>query len=132
MKAKKRIGHLKVLLQAANTTYRNGDQQKYEQDASTIYSRLRETWERGVEEVLLNGIIERFRNSIQTQRVSQLVDICPGDCKALEAGMKKCSKFTGHDQSPAENAPFPKPSELEKDIKVLEKWIDKIRSRRKK
>ncbi len=133
MKAKKRIGHLNVLWQAADTTYRNGDQQKYEQDASHIYGLLRETWEQGVEEVLLNGIVERFRESIQTQRVSQLVDICPDDCEALDAGMKKCSKFlTGHDQSPAENAPFPKPEELRKDINELDEWIKKILSRRKK
>ena len=81
MKVKDRIGHMKHLWQGADKRYRNGAQVQYEQDASYIYGLLRESWERGVEEVLLGGAVERYRNSVQTLRVSALADISEDDCK---------------------------------------------------
>ncbi len=132
MKVRNRIGHLKDLWQAADTTYRNGDQETYERDASYIYGLLREAWERGFEEVLLDGTVERYRNSIQTQQVSRLADICAADCNAFDYGMTKCSKWLpGHDQSAAENEPFPQPTELEEDITALDDWVQAIRNRRR-
>ena len=131
MKVRDRIGRLKHLCQGAGATYRKGDQGRYEQDASVIYGLLREAWERGVEEVLLGGIVERYRNTIQTQQVSALVDICPADCEALNAGMTKCSKWLpGHDLAPAESEPFPDPIEVDTDIKAFEDWVQRIRKRR--
>ena len=131
MKVRNRIGHLKDLWQTAEKTFRNGDQEKYEQDASYIYGLLREGWERGLEEVLLGGTVERYRNTIQTQQINQLADIDASDCKALDQGMTKCSKWLpGHDLSAAENEPFPEPKELEEDIKALEDWVQVIRKRR--
>ena len=131
MKTSARISHLNALWQGAERTLSNGDQGKYEREASYIYGLLREAWERGVEEVLLAGTVERYRNSVQTMRASQLADICPNDCKALEAGMTKCSKWLpGHDQSAADNSPFPEPSEVKEDIKALDDWIRRIRKRR--
>ena len=133
MKVKNRIGHLKSLQQAADEIYRTGDTEKYEKDAQYIYGLLREAWERGFEEVLLGGAVERYRNSVETQRARQLADISEGDCRALDAGMTKSSRWlSGHDQAPAENAPVPDPQELEDDIKALEDWIGEIRKRRQK
>jgi hypothetical protein len=132
MKVKDRIGHLKDLRQAATKLHKDGNQQEYERAASIIYGLLREAWERAVEERLLNGVVERYRNSVETHRAKHLGDICEEDCKRLDAGMSKCSRWlTGHDQAAAENAPFPEPSELEQDIKALEDWVEEIRKRRK-
>ena len=131
LKVSARISHLNALWQDADKTLRNTGQEKYERDASMIYGLLREAWERGVEEVLLAGTVERYRHTVQTQRANQLADICAGDLKALDAGMTKCSKWLpGHDQSPAENSPFPIPSELKSDIKALDDWVRGIRKRR--
>ena len=132
MKVKERIGHLKDLWQDADKTYRDGDQEQYKHDASYIYGLLREAWERGFEEVLLSGTLERYRRTVQTQHASELADICADDIKALEDGMTKCSRWLpGHDQSPAENTPFPDPDKLKEDIKVFDDWVKGIRSRRK-
>ena len=131
MKVRNRIGHLKDLWQAADGTFRKGDQEAYERDASYIYGLLREAWERGFEEVLLGGTVERYRNTIQTQQINQLADIDASDCKALDQGMTKCSKWLpGHDQSAAENEPFPEPKELAADIEALDGWVRAIRKRR--
>ena len=133
MKVKDRLGYLRELWQSADKLHRDGQQQEYERNASYIYGLLREAWERAVEEVLLAGIVERYRNSIQTQQARHLADICERDCKDLDAGMTRCSKWlTGHDQAAAENAPFPEPSELQGDIKALDDWVQEIRKRRQK
>ena len=131
MKVRDRIAHLNALWQKASTIHRTGDQEMYEKDTSYIYGLLREAWERGFEEVLLAGTVERYRNSVQTMHATQLSDICHEDCKALDAGMTKCSKWlAGHDQSPADNSPFPDPSEVKEDIKALDEWAKGIRKRR--
>jgi len=131
MDVKKRVGHLKDLRQDAEKLHRDGKQAEYERAGAHAYGLLREAWERAVEEVLLNGVVERYRNSIQTQRAKCLGDVCDVDCKALDEGMKKCSKWiTGHDHAAAENTPFPDPAELEADIKALEDWVATIRKRR--
>ena len=132
MPVKKRIGQLKKLAQEAGRDYRKGHQDEYEVGGSQIYGLLRESWERGVEEVLLGGTVERYRHSIETNRAMKLSDIRTDDLTALKNGMTKCSIWlAGHDPAPGGNSPFPDPTELEADIKALETWVGKIHRRRK-
>jgi hypothetical protein len=131
MKVSARIGHLKQLAQNVAPLHRGGQQTEYEAKAAHIYGLLREAWERAVEEILLNSVVERYRNSIETNRAECLSDICEKDCKGLNEGMTKCSRWlAGHDQAAADNASFPEPAELEQDIQVLEDWVKLIRQRR--
>ena len=133
LKVSKRIGHLKNLLQDAEKLHRNGHQDAYEKDASLIYGYLREAWERGLEEVLLGGVVERYRPSIQTRRVALISDIRPEDCEAVETAMTKCSKWLrGHDQAAAARADIPEPAVLRADIEALADWRAEIRNRRTK
>ena len=132
LKVSKRIGYLKKLLQEADKLYRDEHQAAYEGKASLIYGLLRETWERGLEEVLLEGVVERYRPSVRTQQVTKIADITKEDCKTIETAMAKCSKWLpGHDQAAAARADFPEPSELNTDIEALESWVNSIRKRRK-
>ena len=118
-------------LQDATSIFNSGDREKYEWEASKIYGLLREAWERGLEEVLLDGTVERYRKSIQTGQISNLSDITIDDCRILESGMTKCSTWLpGHDLAPAENEPFPEPTELSEDIKMFDDWVKSIRKRR--
>ena len=118
-------------LQQADKLFREGHQKEYEKEAGHIYGLLREAWERGLEEVLLGGVVERFRASIQTQQIGKIADITPEDCNAVEVAMTKSSKWlTGHDQAPAARQDIPEPSELRQDIEALTNWVSKIRKRR--
>lgn len=129
---KKKIGWLKNAHQAANKLFRDGHQDAYEREAKHLYGLLREAWERGLEEVLLNGIVERFRPSVQTLRLSMVADITDEDCQALDAAMAKCSRWLpGHDQAAAARAPMPEPTELKDDIEALENWTATIHKRRR-
>ena len=133
LRVRSRIGHLKQLLQAAEKLHRQGHQGPYEAEASFIYGLLREAWERGIEEVLLGGVVERFRPGVQTLQVNQIADITNEDCKAVERAMTKCSKWLpGHDQAPAAPSEMPEPSEIHADIEALNEWVSEINKRRRK
>lgn len=127
----KRIGFLKKSWQAADKLFRDGHQTLYEKEAIHIYGLLRESWERGLEEVLLGRVVERYRTGVQTQQIEKIADITPEDCKAVDIGMTKCSKWLpGHDQAPAAKEDVPEPDELKVDIEALESWVKAIRKRR--
>jgi len=128
---KKKIGYLKNCWQAADKFSRDGHKDAYDKEAKYLYGLLREAWERALEEVLLGGVIERYRPGIQTQQITQIADITAEDCKAVETAMTKCSTWLpGHDKAAADRAPVPSPSELNADIDTLASWVTTIRKRR--
>jgi energy-coupling factor transporter ATP-binding protein EcfA2 len=129
----KRIGALRAWLQTARKVLKDEGAAAYELYATRIYARLRQAWERAVEEVLLNGVVERFRDSVQTQKLKRAADVTATDYDAVEAGMTKCSKWEGgHDHALAMNEPVPLPDEVDADIKALDDFIRGIEKRRKK
>jgi DNA repair ATPase RecN len=131
MPVKGKIGYLKNRWQGAEKLSRNGNEEAYEHEAKYIYGLLREAWERALEEVLLGGVVERYRPSIETKRLAPLADITEEDCKTVEAAMTKCSAWLpGHDQAAAARAPVPGAVELKNDIEALEGWVRGIRGRR--
>jgi len=126
----KRIGVLRKELQTAAALLRKGDRPTYEQKAEWIYERLRQSWERAVEEVLLNEVVVRFGDGVSTQRLKVLTDITDGDVQCVDSQMSYCSSFV-HDESGAVNSGIPDPPVVEADIKKLEDWVDIVRKRRK-
>lgn len=132
MRAKDRIGVLKRKCQEAGKLFRTGPREAYDKEAIFIYGLLREAWERALEEILLAGIVQRYRPSIQTRQVGVLSDITKADCETLDAGMAKSSRWLpGHDQAAAENVDVPDVDELAKDVAELEDWVKSITKRRK-
>jgi hypothetical protein len=108
MNVRQRLGVLRNRWQAVNKQYTKGDPDEYERAGRELYGLLRESWERGVSEVLLNDVVERYRPSIETKKVAPLHDIREADCKAVEAGMTECSRWIrGHDGAIADGSPFP-------------------------
>src|SRR6266849_59383 len=126
----KRVGLLRNELQAAATVLRKGDRAAYEQKAEWIYERLRQSWERAVEEVLLNEVVVRFGDGVSTQRLKALTDITDADVQCVDTEMTYCSSFV-HDESGAVNAGIPVPPVVEADIKRLDDWVTALRKRRK-
>jgi hypothetical protein len=76
---------------------RKGDRATYGQKAEWIYERLRQSWERAVEEVLLNEVIVRFGDGVSTQRLKPLTDITEADVQSVDTEMSYCSSFV-HDE----------------------------------
>lgn len=97
-----------------------------------LYTQMRDTWERIVEEILLNRVVQRFRPEIMTQRLEEAC-IDPGnDYPLIFEGMKRCSHYSGHD--PAEDLPteLPKADEIVQDIEALKEFAKIATERRSK
>lgn len=108
-----------------------GDQAGYRLLARDLYNDLRMAWERGVEEVLLNEVVLRFRKGVETNRLKK-VAVETEDVTAITAGMSKCSNYTGHDGAQEANVAQPSPEEMEADIDALETWRKSVVARREK
>lgn len=129
----KRIGILKNDYQALEKIERTETEENYKEKAKPLYGKLREAWERFVEEVMLNGTIQRFGREVQTLRIKAIIDLSETDYTVLDENMSKCSKyFWGHDSSGTLIENMPDSTEFLADIKVLEDFIKLIRDRRKK
>ena len=128
MSVSKRLGVLRSELQTAGAILRKGDRDAYEQKAEWIYKRLRQTWERAVEEVLLNRVLVRFGDAVETQRLKAITDMTDTDVQTFESEMAYCSSFV-HDESGAVNAGIPDPIVVDADIKRLDDWVVALRKR---
>lgn len=128
MSVKGRIGVLRKELQAAEAILRSGDRPAYEQKAEWIYDRLRQSWERAIEELLLNQVVVRFGDGVSTQRLKALTDISEADVQTVDTEMTYCSGFV-HDESFAVNSGTPDPPVIAADIKRLEDWVTALRKR---
>lgn len=127
----KRIGLLKDAYQKLEKIERTETEEVYKERAKMLYGKLRETWERFIEEVFLNGAIQRFGRAIQTQRLSKVVDLTDDDYNLVDANMSKCSTyFTGHDTAGTLIEEMPDSTEFLADLTVLEDYIKTIRKRR--
>ena len=127
----KRIGLLKSAYQQLEKIERTETEEVYKERAKYLYGKLRETWERFIEEVFLNGAIQRFGRSIQTQRLSKIIDLTEDDYNLVDANMSKCSTyFTGHDTAGTLIEEMPDSAEFLADLNILENYISEIRKRR--
>lgn len=87
----------------------------YADDALGFAGRLRETWERLVEEILFNATVIRFRRSVETLRLDA-VSVDDNSWKAIYWGIKRTSKWSGHDDpSEAMDSP-PSPQDFQEEI----------------
>lgn len=131
MSVQKRIGWLKAELQSLEGVYKKEPRERYEPLASLLWGRLREAWECGVEEVLLNESVLRFGRGISTERLKKLHDITPADIEMVKSEMGEASKWiAGHTEAPGLNAPMPDPKAIAAAIDRLDAWCKAIVKRR--
>lgn len=110
--------------------FESGSLDDYRTHAFEIYRKLRDTWELAIEELLLQKTITRFKKSIQTGNLSR-VSVEDTDIQAIDSGMTKCSRFTGHNRSLTGSIDIPDPDELLEDINALDVWRVEIKNRTK-
>lgn len=120
----KRIKALRSDIVALSKQHDTGDAD-YERNIRDWYGRLRESWERAIEECLLNDAVRRFRNSVETNRLKKaLTRIQPGDWPAIERGMTRASTaIRGHDGAAGLNPPMPTPDAAKEDLDEFEAWV---------
>ncbi|TAU68273.1 hypothetical protein ELI45_10780 [Rhizobium ruizarguesonis] len=106
------------------------DTDSYRRLVKDFYSDLRETWERGVEELVLNKTIVRFVPDVMTQRLRE-VGVDDEDYRTIYHAMKHVSERSGHDMSYGRDLPQPKPSDMIDDLKVLEDFRSAYKAKQK-
>lgn len=125
---KARIGELRQVQQRAGRLWNENDHAEYQPLVRDGYRKLRDSWERAVEEVLFNQTVERFKKSINTLRLSKVL-VQPVDQEEVERGMTKCSNFA-HDNPLAAGIAVPPPDEFLADIEALYAFKTRIEARR--
>lgn len=127
---KARVGQLRQVLADAQKAKKDGDDDRLRMVTTSAYGRLRLAWERCIEEVLLNGVVQRFGEGISTQKLKAVL-VTDDDYKQIEAGMTKSSKFEHDAASPVGRLPIPDPDELSQDIENLESFRVAVDKRNK-
>jgi energy-coupling factor transporter ATP-binding protein EcfA2 len=124
----KRVDYLYARCSDAEKRYENKQMDEYQTLARDCYDLLRQCWERVIEEVLFNRVVERFDPEVNTLSLKQ-VSIDDDDYLNIDSAMSKCSECL-HDTSPAVNKPAPTPKELRQDIESLGNFVQMVRARR--
>jgi len=131
MIVKQRVARMRRTVTAARQLLKDGNGPGYEREARDVYAELRQTWERGVEEVLLNGAVLRFGLAIETQKLRKAAgDLRIEDIEKVDEEMSYCSKFMHDPPGNVSRERPPGPDIVEADIKKLDDWARSIRQRR--
>ena len=110
-------------------THPNEDNRHQIKDA---YDDLRATIERVIQDVVFNGVVQRYRDWINVGRLFEVVGFSAVEFKEIDRLHKVCCDITtAHDHSSAKNDPIPNPAELGQCIIDLKAVIETIKNRRK-
>lgn len=100
---------------------------EYGRAISSWYERLRRSWERLVEEVVLGGVVERFSPAVHTQKLKN-VRCSEEIVERVERGMTRVSTWV-HDQPTAENATLPGKQEMARDLDEIRELLKELRTK---
>jgi len=116
-----------------STIWESQTTEEYAQAACVVYSKMRATWEKAIEEVAFCRTVRRFDAHIRVNPDLMKVSVLDiSDCKTLLAAHKKCCDITeAHDNIGPRNAPVPNPDEIEKDLDLLKNWVKRIKLKQK-
>lgn len=98
----------------------------YEYRVKNLYGRLRDTYERVVEEVIFRDVVRRGADVIKTQML-RYVTLSDALAIRFHEGMTRANTHS-HDNPAADTVPVPKPNEFEADIAILEKLVEDLKT----
>jgi AAA domain len=127
----KRVKELRLLQENIGRVHKTGDEAETTRLTREAYSHLRMAWERGVEEVLFQGVVTRFIEGVSTQKLKYVI-VEDSDYETINAGMTRSSKFSGHDPASSAQLPTLHPEDLKADIEKLETWRASVEVRKAK
>lgn len=95
------------------------------------YSFLRATIERVVQDHLLNGTVQRFRDYIEVKRLAEVVGLQQTEVNELFRLNQRCHDIVeAHDPASAKDDLPPTPDELKQDIADLRALVDAVKARK--
>jgi hypothetical protein len=121
---KARIGALRQMHVQLEKSYRDLTLDIAQEESKKCYGKLREAWERGIEEVVLNGTVTRFGRGVSSKPLKKVVELTIEDYNTIEENMGKTSGFLdGHDTASALGIDIPDAAEFLEDVLILETYI---------
>lgn len=90
----------------------------YGRRCTGFYAALRETWERAVEEIVLNDVVRRFGSNVGTLRLGG-VDVSDDDFMLVHRAMSRASEHSGHDQAAGRQVDTPDKAQMQADLDEL-------------
>ena len=100
----------------------------WQQKTEEFYTKLRETWERLVEECLLNKVVGRFQPGVATQSLKG-VSVTDEDYKKVFFAMKKASEYSGHDRPVGRQPTTRSKAEMKNDIGEISAYEKDLKKR---
>ena len=129
-RVRERIEHLKNDANIAKKLYVENNEREYREVTRSIYSKLRATWERAIEDIAFSGVVNRHSDYINTSRLMRVTALSEHDCLQLRRSYKKCSELTeAHDPSRGSQRNMPFPDEVHEDIEILDNWVTDLAKR---
>lgn len=125
VKVNKRIGRIKDAF-APLPKLRSVSPSDYEMAVKNLYGRLRDTYERIVEEVIFCDIVKRGVDVVQTQKL-RMVHLSHPLAIRFHEGMTKANTHS-HDNPASETVAVPEPSEFLADIAFVEDLIKDLKA----
>lgn len=99
---------------------------EYEMSVKNLYGRLRDTYERIVEEIIFCEIVQRGVDVVQTQKL-RMVHLSHSLAIRFHEGMTKANTHS-HDNPASETVTVPEPSEFLADIAFVEELIKDLKA----
>jgi energy-coupling factor transporter ATP-binding protein EcfA2 len=122
MKVTEREILLQTILGEAKKSEAAGEPEEFAARAFRFYGLLRSTWERAVEELMFNKVVQRFEKNVATRSLTGAV-VDEEAIKLVFAAMTKCSGLIdGHDHAVALNSETPDCDEMKTDLDALIKF----------
>jgi len=129
-KVNERIQHLETLLIVAKTADASADVQKFRPAVREFYDLLRSTWERAVEELLFNRVVERLERDIKTRSLAGVYV----DYESVESVFKGMTRISAvieaHDHAAGENPSLPTSSDMKNDLDFFKDFVEKQKSKK--
>ncbi len=125
-----RIDKLEKAAREAKRLFEAHDDEGYKVAVASLYSRLRATWERALEDIVFANVIMRHRDYINTKELKRVTALEDGDVQTFQSGFKKCCDFVdAHDPSRGHDPEPPEPDDIMRDIRVLKDWSEALRGK---
>lgn len=127
-KVSERLAHLDQKLKSIEKlSDRTGDD--YRKAVNSFYTDYRETWERLVEELLLNSVVGRFQAGVMTQSLKG-VRVENEDYHRIFFAVKRASEYSGHDRPRGRQISPPDLKKMALDIDDLRQYAKELRRRK--
>jgi energy-coupling factor transporter ATP-binding protein EcfA2 len=121
----KRVGRIKDAMARVAKLHASSPSD-YEYEVKNLYGRLRDTYERVVEEKIFHDIVRRGTDVIQTQKLRR-VTLSNDRAVRFHEGMTRANTYS-HDNPAAGTVPVPTPDDFSRDVAELEKLVADLKA----